>query len=144
MSGTVFQNDCCPRARLFLSCESPDEVKMSVLMDWNVNWGIYHDVESKLLHGRGNWLPWPARCCQKSQGDCQRSSCWVSVTTSWMSAVACRVFLLWTGCKWKMKNNLIWLMKRNELLSCYCGRKTPNNESDRNLANKHSRSVPSR
>lgn len=66
---------------------------VSALMGWNVNLNIYHRVQSKLLHGRGGkegekWLPVPVGPRQETWGHCQRGSCRVSVTTSWLSAAA--------------------------------------------------------
>lgn len=130
----IHKQDCVSRGSLAGSeclCKpwmSRWSKNVKALMDLNVNWGIYHNVESKLLQGHGNGLPGPPWPCLESSRDCQCSSCWVCVTTSWVLWPL--GVLLSTGCKWKMKNNSIQLMKSNELLSCRSDRKTQSDESD--------------
>lgn len=119
---------------------------VSALMGWNVNLNIYHRVQSKLLHERRKkkCLSVPVGPCQETWGHCQRGSCRVSVTTSWLSAAAPQGtwgwggLLLSTGCKWKVKNKSMWLMKRDELLSyCYSDTEARNNESHRGTCPTH-------
>lgn len=65
-----FQRAAGPRSQAF--CKPPSSrwsKNVKALMDWNVNRDIYHDAESKLLHGRGKrtcqGVPWGAALSER-------------------------------------------------------------------------------
>lgn len=135
-SDAMFQKDGCLRARFCKLRTCAWSWDVGALTDWNVNWGIYHHVESKLLHGHGKRAAWTCPAPAESPEGIVRAANveFLFQHPAWAPGPS-GGFLLSTLCKWKMKNKPSWLMKRDEVLFFrYSDREVRDDESDRNLA----------